>query len=440
MASPAKPAPPASQPAPLAACMDRALQRLAELSGSAEVQALDGNELLMERAWLGGARFSSGRSCNGATRGLNTTDGVIAVTLARDDDWALVPAWLESSDPELAAAIDRHCTPIDAHALPDADAIWQRLAEHVRRKSAVHLIAQGRVLGLPVAATGAHRELLSADFSRLFTRSRPAAPVCSNRPPRVIDLSALWAGPLCSHLLQLCGAEVIKVESISRPDGARAGQQKFFDLLNQGKRSVALDLTAPQGLRALRGLIESADMVIESSRPRALRQLGIRAEEIVRKRPTLIWISLTGHGRAEPRANWTAFGDDAGVAAGLSDVMMEAVGTFQFAGDAIADPLTGAHAALAAWQAYASGRGGIIELALTDIAAFCLREARAASTRGSTRAPDQSTLHDEFRRWWETVRVSASAPPDYHSREIHGPAAALGVDTEAVLQSMQRPC
>jgi len=407
-------------PAPLAGSMDRALQHLAELSGSEAIRSLFGNELLMERAWLTGARFSSGRSTSGATRLLHSLNGVIAITLARPDDWALLPAWLEVDDFDLST---------------DSEQAWQDLADRVRRRESERLIDQGRTLGLPVAATGAHRERLTPDFSHLFERdplnSQAINLRANQRPPRVIDLSALWAGPLCSHLLHLCGAEVIKLESIRRPDGARAGHSGFYGLLNQGKRSVAVDLGAPDGIRALRTLIESADILIESSRPRALRQLGIVAEEILETHPALVWISLTGYGRAEPRANWIAFGDDAGVAAGLADLMQSATGAHQLAGDAIADPLTGTHAALAAWQACTAGRGGMIELALADIAAWCLRSTLAQS--------DEQRLLADCRRWWAAVQ-DAAPPSGYQGRGIREPVAELGADTERVLAKASRPC
>jgi hypothetical protein len=411
--------------------MDQALQRLAALSGSASIRALEGNELLMERAWLTGARFASGRSSSGATRFINTADGVVAITLARADDWALLPAWLETGEPDFQAV----CESAGSNAPEAVEHAWRNLAAQARGKDTRRLVDQGRALGLPVAATGPHREPLHAHPRQLpgFSGSPASAsgPGRNGRPPKVVDLSALWAGPLCTHLLQLCGAEVIKVESSSRPDGARRGHTGFYDLLNQGKRSVALDPGNPEGIRALRLLIDSADVLIESSRPRALRQLGVIAEEVLEQKPKLIWISLTGYGRAEPRANWTAFGDDAGVAAGLSDLMRRATGSYQLMGDAIADPLTGAHAALAAWQAWSSGQGGMIELALTEIVVGCLHSALEGRT--------ERELLEANRRWWASVADKA-APIGYVGRHVRSPAAALGADTDAVLAEISARC
>ena len=128
------------------------------------------------------------------------------------------------------------------------------------------------------------------------------------RPAVVVDLSSLWAGPLCTRVLADLGATVIKVESDRRPDGARRGPLAFFERLHRGKRMVSLDLAGSE----LRELLADADVVIEASRARALRQLGIHAEEL---RPQ-VWLSITGYGREVDRV---AFGDDAAAAVIVSD-------------------------------------------------------------------------------------------------------------------------
>mgnify|MGYP000350017947 CR=1 FL=1 len=169
----------------------------------------------------------------------------------------------------------------------------------------------------------------------------PASPVVPDveLPPRpvagllVVDFSALWAGPLCAQLLGLAGARVVKVETPTRPDGARRGHPGFYDLLHAGHRSVALDPDEPSGRRALRALVERAGIVIEASRPRALARFGLDADAAVAAGTT--WISITAAGRASERVG---FGDD--VAAGAGLVAREPGGVPLFAGDAIADPLT----------------------------------------------------------------------------------------------------
>ena len=130
----------------------------------------------------------------------------------------------------------------------------------------------------------------------------------------VADLSSMWAGPLCARLLGLAGAEVIKVESPARPDGARPGNREFFDWLHAGHRSLSVDFGTGAGRAALAALLEVADVVIEASRPRALAALGL-APDMIRHPPGQVWLSITGYGRAVPER--VAFGDDAAVAGGL---------------------------------------------------------------------------------------------------------------------------
>ena len=247
----------------------------------------------------------------------------------------------------------------------------------------------------------------------------------------MVDLAALWAGPLCGHLLWLCGGRVVKVESADRPDGARFGNADFHALLNQGKHSVALDFGAPEDLALLRGLVEKADIIIESSRPRALRQLGIKAEEWVRRQRGRTWISITGYGRAGAGANRVAFGDDAGVAAGLADLMHAATSTYQFAGDAIADPLTGVEAARAGWLSWLAGGSRLIALSLAGVAARML--AREIDESGS------DALIGSARRWWRAARLGRSAE-GVERRIPSAPVSDSGADTAAVLRELNVPC
>ena len=208
---------------------------------------------------------------------------------------------------------------------------------------------RGQLLGLPVARVG----------EAAGPERRPAvvATALGDAPPRpdatgavVVDLSALWAGPLCGDLLARSGATVVKVESTERPDGARRGARAFYDLLNGHKQSVALDLRTPDGVRILHALVRRADAVIEASRPRALAQYGLDATTAVAAGGPQVWVSITGHGRM---GNRVAFGDDAAAA---GDLVTYGEGRPLFCVDAVADPLTGLTAAGACLDALAGGR------------------------------------------------------------------------------------
>jgi len=192
----------------------------------------------------------------------------------------------------------------------------------------------------------------------------------------VVDLSSMWAGPLCARLLGLGGAQVIKVESTGRPDGARAGDRRFFDWLHAGHRSVVVDFRSASGRAALAALLAIADVVIEASRPRALAALGL-APGTIPHRDGQVWLSITGYGRAA--ADLVAFGDDAAVAGGLvgwtradDGVLGGALGGAAepvFCADAIADPLTGVCGALAVARSVAAGGGELIDLSMRAVAA-----------------------------------------------------------------------
>ena len=133
------------------------------------------------------------------------------------------------------------------------------------------------------------------------------------------------------------------------------GAAAFYDLLNHDKASVALDFRSPRDLDLLRHLLARADIVVESSRPRALQQLGIDSAAFCSAGSGSTWLCLTAHGGEPPKDGWIGFGDDTAVAAGLSTIMRRASGESLFCADAIADPLGGMHAALAGWWSSAAG-------------------------------------------------------------------------------------
>jgi crotonobetainyl-CoA:carnitine CoA-transferase CaiB-like acyl-CoA transferase len=330
--------------------------------------------LLGERAARAGTTRRSPASCGGTTRLLPASDGWLAVALPREDDRVAVPAWLE------------------VDAAPDDP--WALVREEVAGRPTAALVGRAALLGLPVAAVA---ERAPGPPVR-FTEVAPAPPLAD--APLVVDLSALWAGPLCSHLLQLQGARVVKVESVGRPDGARADDTGFFDLLNHGKASVALDLAGPD----LRSLLAAADVVIEGSRPRALRQLGLDAEALLGGRGPRVWVSITGHGRADPMAQRVGFGDDTAAAGGL--VLLDERGPV-FVADAVADPLAGIVAAAAVTERLAAGGTWLLDVSLAGVA--------AAAAVPEPRA----------------VPVADAPPP--RSRPVAGPAPALGADTATVL-------
>jgi hypothetical protein len=352
----------------------------------ARFAGLDAPALLGERAALMGLWRRGSTSCGGSCRLFPCPGGFMAVSLARREDVDLVPAWLEL-----------------AHAPTSVPAAWSEVGRHLARRDPHGLLERAVLLGLPVARLGE-------------VAGRPAVlrSALGDGPPRpdadglvVVDLSSLWAGPLCGDLLADAGADVVKVESVQRPDGARRGPREFFDLLNGRKRSVALDVQSPEGAAALGALVRRADVVIEASRPRALVQLGIDGADVVASGGPQVWVSITGYGRGGDAANRVAFGDDAAIAGGL--VVWRDDGPL-FCADAIADPLTGLTAAGACLDALAAGGRWLLDVSMSAV---------SAGLAGPTLAAPPGL---------------AVAPP--RSRPVRARAPALGADTAAVFAEL----
>ena len=423
--------PPLLAPAPLASAACAAVAALAAvatsegLPGHERLREIDGGALLGERAALSGFSRQGRSSPGGSCHLLRSRDGWIAVNLARADDISLLPAWLGAGD------------------VSDVLAFVNRRA---RTRDSAELVAAARELGLPVAE--AARPLAHPpSWYRIDVQSAPRRTPRSKRP-LVVDLSALWAGPLATHLLSLAGARVIKVESTRRPDGARRGPRAFYDLLNAGKESVALDFTANDARRTLAAILERADIVVEASRPRALAQLGIDAVSLVRSRPGMVWVGITGYGRREPECNRVAFGDDAGAAAGLAMAMCrDGRGDARlkdgpvFCGDAIADPLTGMHAALAALCAWQQGGGLLLDVNLHDVTAHVLGAGRVYCEGRGFSPLTRSYVAAEDDGRWEVVSATGTQPVlAPRAREVFQRAEELGAHTRLVLEELDTPC
>jgi hypothetical protein len=291
-------------------------------------------------------------SPNRACRLARAADGWIVVNLAREADLDLIPAWLGEA--------------------PDDP--WPTVLACVRRRPWRELVAGARLLGLPVAGVGE----ISAETmdAPLVAAGRPAASPL--RAQTVVDLSSLWAGPLCGQVLVRLGAVVTKVESARRPDPSRSSTPGFFRQLNAGKAELALDFTADADRARLRELILTADVLITSARPRAFEQLGLAPAAVFAERPQLVWVAVSGYGWTGGQADRVAFGDDSAAAGGL--VSWTGRGP-RFLGDALGDPLTGLAAAAGALRALAAGGGAIVDAAMARTsagAATALGLARAA--------------------------------------------------------------
>jgi crotonobetainyl-CoA:carnitine CoA-transferase CaiB-like acyl-CoA transferase len=129
---------------------------------------------------------------------------------------------------------------------------------------------------------------------------------------KVLDLTRVLAGPLATMMLGDLGADVIKVE---RPDGGdetrgwgppfdARGESAYFLSVNRNKRSLAADLRVAADRAVVAGLASGADVVIENFRPGSLKRLGLAADEMLARRPALVWCTITGFGAESARPGY----------------------------------------------------------------------------------------------------------------------------------------
>lgn len=158
---------------------------------------------------------------------------------------------------------------------------------------------------------------------------------------------------------------MVKVETADRLDGARGGDSRMFDLLHVGHESVVVDRCSSSDRALLRTLLDRADVVVESSRPRAMESLGIDPLDVCRRTPTT-WVAITAYGR--DAGHRVGFGDDVGMAAGLAARQPGQAAPIP-CGDALADPLTGMHAAVAALASCRLDGSRLLDIAMCDVVA-----------------------------------------------------------------------
>lgn len=294
--------------------------------------AIDPRQIL-ERDSATPLQMPSTISANRHCRLIEARDGWLAVNLARPDDALTVPAWIGC----------------DLNAHP-----WEALVTAARDRSASDLAQQGIDLHLPVAIVG---ETVRRQRAPLRGASQ-----ARSGPLTAVDLSALWAGPLCGGLLADAGIEVTRIESPSRPDPVPRNSPRLDHRINGRKRRIPMALDDPD----LFEMIARSDVLITSARPHALERKGLSSQMLFTANPDLIWVAITAHGWSGREALRTGFGDDCAAAGGL--VTMQSRGP-SFIGDALADPLTGLLAALAALHALADGNAGLIDISLAQSAA-----------------------------------------------------------------------
>ena len=171
---------------------------------------------------------------------------------------------------------------------------------------------------------------------------------------RVIDMTRVVAGPLCTQIMGDLGAEIAKVERHGHGDDLRAlgppfvegsDDSTYFVTLNRNKRSVSLDFTQPEGAVILKRMVAQADVLVENFRSGTLERYGLGWEELRKVNPRLVFCSVTGFGQTGPYAGRSGYDFVAQAMSGLMEVTGEADATPgggpQRVGVPVADMFTG---------------------------------------------------------------------------------------------------
>jgi crotonobetainyl-CoA:carnitine CoA-transferase CaiB-like acyl-CoA transferase len=223
---------------------------------------------------------------------------------------------------------------------------------------------------------------------------------------RVLDLTTFLSGPFCTEILAALGADVIKVEPLGG-DSSRhippffvGPDSAYFLACNAGKRSIAVDLKAPEGQAIVRQLAQRSDVLVENFRPGVAARLGLEPAQMQRQNPALIWASISGFGQTGPWRDRPAYDI---IVQALSGVMSltgvpgaPAVRLGVPAGDLVA----GMFAAMAALAALAersrTGRGRVADISMLDSQLSMLSYQALYATVGGITPQPQGSRHDSI--------------------------------------------
>lgn len=193
---------------------------------------------------------------------------------------------------------------------------------------------------------------------------------------KVIDASTIIAGPLCCQILGDFGADVLKIEHPTKPDGLRGhGHQKdghplWWKEVSRNKRGIALSLSAPGGADALKALVRDADVLVENFRPGTLERWGLSPAELHAVNPGLVIVRITGFGQTGPYASRAGFGTLAESMSGFAHLTGPADAPPSLPAFGLADSICGIAASSATVMALRhrdnTGEGQVVDMSILE--------------------------------------------------------------------------
>ena len=255
---------------------------------------------------------------------------------------------------------------------------------------------------------------------------------------RVLDLSSVIMGPVCTQVLADYGAEVVKVEppegDVMRHAGAKLAPQMgaMFLHANEGKRSVVMDLKRADDLARLRQMLPGFDVLVHNVRPAAMRRLGLDEPAVRALHPSVLYVELSGYAQDGPYAERAAFDDIIQAQSGLAELFArQSGGEPAYVPALVADRVTGltaAHATLAAlYQRQATGEGAYLRVSMFEtMAAMVLGDHLGGASFEPAQGPmGYSRLLTPHRRPYRTLdgHIAVVVYNDKHWRAFF---AAIG--------------
>ncbi len=284
---------------------------------------------------------------------------------------------------------------------------------------------------------------------------------------RVIEFCEVAAGPFCGMLLADLGAEVIKVERPEGGDALRqwppitAGYSENFAALNRNKRSVTLDLKSSEGVQSAFDLMLGADAIIENYRPGVMRKLGLDRESVARRKPAIVYCSISAFGQSGPRTAQGGFDLTLQAMAGVMSVTGEPDGAPVKCGVPLADFVAGLYGALyvvsSLYKARENGEGAHLDVPMlaTTLAVAALQTSELfGSGRNPRRLGSAHPRNAPYRafkarngyfvmaagndRLWQAVTKTIGRPELYRAPEFA--TTALRAANQDRLQQILEEC
>jgi crotonobetainyl-CoA:carnitine CoA-transferase CaiB-like acyl-CoA transferase len=237
-------------------------------------------------------------------------------------------------------------------------------------------------------------------------KRKSAVPARSRAPlagVRVIDFTRILAGPFGAMFLGDMGAEVIKVEEPGKGDDTRGwppfagGEATYFLSVNRNKKSLTLNMKAPEGQAILRKLIAKADVVLENFRPGTMERLGFGYESLRAKNPRLVYCAISGFGESGPEASRPGYDLIVQGESGVMDITGFPDGPPVKVGNSIADLVAGMSAAqgitLALLARERTGKGQRVEIGMLDVMASLLTYQAGLYWNGGGRPTRRGNQH-----------------------------------------------